>query len=90
MNRSIFRAASRQLRALNRSRSAVEVPRRFASSAAFNWEDPLAAAELYTEEELAIQETARQYCQERLLPRVLGIYLLDRSLNMLPRMLLMG
>lgn len=42
--------------------------------ATFNWEDPLAASELYTEEELAIQDTARQYCQERLMPRVLGIH----------------
>jgi glutaryl-CoA dehydrogenase len=38
----------------------------------FNWQDPLLASELYTEEELAIQDTARQYCQERLQPRVLG------------------
>lgn len=41
---------------------------------AFNWEDPLAASELYTQEELAVQDTARQYCQERLLPRVLGMF----------------
>ena len=46
------------------------VSRRAASS--FNWEDPLAAQELFTEEEQAIQETARSYCQERMLPRVLG------------------
>lgn len=38
----------------------------------FNWEDPLVASELYTGEELAVQDTARRYCQERLLPRVLG------------------
>lgn len=79
MNRSIFRAASRQLlRTLNRPSSASVsrelCNRRFASSVTFNWEDPLAAAELYTEEELAIQETARQYCQERLQPRVLEAY----------------
>ena len=40
---------------------------------ALNWEDPLDAASLFTEEELAIQETARSYCQERMLPRVLGM-----------------
>ena len=40
--------------------------------AAFNWEDPLNSASLFTEEELAIQETAKSYCQERMLPRVLG------------------
>ena len=39
---------------------------------AFNWEDPLDSASLFTEEELAIQETAHSYCQERILPRVLG------------------
>ncbi|CRG83004.1 glutaryl-CoA dehydrogenase [Talaromyces islandicus] len=48
--------------------------RRASSVAAFNWEDPLAASELFTEEELAIQDTARQYCQERLQPRVLEAY----------------
>lgn len=40
--------------------------------AAFNWQDPLDAASLFTEEELAIQETAKAYCQERMLPRILG------------------
>ena len=39
----------------------------------FNWEDPLDSASLFTEEELAIQETANSYCQERMYPRVLGI-----------------
>ena len=38
---------------------------------AFNWEDPLAANNLLTEEELAIAETAERYCQERMAPRVL-------------------
>jgi glutaryl-CoA dehydrogenase len=74
-------AATRQLQALNKTQgvrpllhrgSAQSYSCRWASSAVFNWEDPLAASELYTEEELAIQDTARQYCQERLLPRVLG------------------
>lgn len=40
---------------------------------AFDWEDPLDSASLFTTEELAIQETARSYCQEYLLPRVLGM-----------------
>jgi glutaryl-CoA dehydrogenase len=74
----MLRAASRQFTSSKRLHNVGNLPRsiihpRWASSIAFNWEDPLAAAELYTEEELAIQETARQYCQERLLPRVLGI-----------------
>lgn len=74
INRSAFRAATRQIRASVRP----SVTRRQASSssATFDWEDPLAAKELYTEEELAIQDTARQYCQERLFPRVLGGLLL--------------
>ena len=38
----------------------------------FNWEDPLDSNNLFTEEELAIQDTAKSYCQERMLPRVLG------------------
>ncbi|KAL2009110.1 hypothetical protein VTN00DRAFT_7304 [Thermoascus crustaceus] len=80
MNRSVFRAASRHFLSANRARNAAITSTRsirgcrYASSRAFNWEDPLAAAELYTEEELAIQDTARQYCQERLLPRVLDAY----------------
>ena len=40
---------------------------------ALNWEDPLDSASLWTEEELAISETAKSYCQERMLPRVLGL-----------------
>ncbi|KAH7383073.1 acyl-CoA dehydrogenase/oxidase [Cadophora sp. MPI-SDFR-AT-0126] len=40
----------------------------------FNWEDPLNAASLFTEEELAISEMAEAYCQERMLPRVLQAY----------------
>lgn len=41
---------------------------------AFDWTDPLNANNLFTEEELAISETAESYCQERLLPRVLDAY----------------
>jgi hypothetical protein len=40
----------------------------------FNWEDPLGSQNLLTEEELAVAETAESYCQERMLPRVLGRY----------------
>lgn len=40
----------------------------------FDWEDPLDVASLFTNEELAIQETARSYCQDRLLPRILGMW----------------
>ncbi|KAL8735612.1 MAG: hypothetical protein Q9166_000781 [cf. Caloplaca sp. 2 TL-2023] len=40
----------------------------------FNWEDPLDSDSLFTEEELAIQDTAKSYAQDRLLPRVLDAY----------------
>jgi hypothetical protein len=70
MNRSILRAAVRSIQAGPTSVAG----RRYASSAVFNWEDPLAAAELFTEEELAIQDTARQYCQDKLAPRILGMH----------------
>jgi glutaryl-CoA dehydrogenase len=48
--------------------------RQYTSATAFNWEDPLDLNSLLTEEEQAIQETARSYCQERLLPRVLEAF----------------
>lgn len=38
----------------------------------FDWKDPLNSNSLLTEEEQAISETAEAYCQERMLPRVLG------------------
>jgi glutaryl-CoA dehydrogenase len=41
---------------------------------AFDWTDPLNAKSQFTEEEVAISETAEAYCQERMLPRVLGKY----------------
>lgn len=48
-----------------------------ASGPAFNWEDPLNATALLTDEELAIAETAERYCQERMAPRVLGTFTID-------------
>ncbi|KAI9735837.1 MAG: hypothetical protein M1834_001302 [Cirrosporium novae-zelandiae] len=68
MYRSLLRRAPRPVRsvALGRRYAHTPVP--------FSWEDPLTSSSLLTEEELAIQETARSYCQERLLPRVLDAY----------------
>ncbi|KAI5793743.1 acyl-CoA dehydrogenase/oxidase [Peziza echinospora] len=40
----------------------------------FSWQDPLRLSEALSEDEIAISETARQYCQEQLLPRVLQAY----------------
>lgn len=52
----------------------ARIGRRYASTpSAFDWKDPLGANNLYTEDELAIAETAESYCQERMLPRVLGV-----------------
>jgi glutaryl-CoA dehydrogenase len=39
--------------------------------AAYDWQDPLKMESLLTDEELSIQETARQYAQDKLVPRVL-------------------
>lgn len=53
--------------------SFASIGRRYAHAPlVFNWEDPLDSASLFTQEELAIQESAHSYCQERMAPRVLG------------------
>ena len=44
------------------------------AATAFDWQDPLSAKSLLTEDELAISETAERYCQEQLLPRLEGAY----------------
>ncbi|KAK3191975.1 hypothetical protein K4F52_002018 [Lecanicillium sp. MT-2017a] len=71
----MFRPA---LRSLPKTTAALRpaATRTFASASGptFNWEDPLASKNLFTEEELAIGETAERYCQERMLPRVLQAY----------------
>jgi glutaryl-CoA dehydrogenase len=40
----------------------------------FNWEDPFLMEEQLTEEERLVRDTARQYAQEKLLPRVQEAY----------------
>jgi len=71
MFKSLQRQSARQLQNLTkaplaaRSYSAV-------TKEPFNWKDPLGSSNLFTEDELAIAETAEAYCQERMLPRVLG------------------
>lgn len=48
--------------------------RAFASKpkfARFDWTDPLNLESLLTEDEISIRDTARNYCQAKLLPRVL-------------------
>ena len=43
---------------------------RFASTVSFNWKDPLNLESRLSEEEIMIRDTAYNYCQEKLLPRV--------------------
>ncbi len=42
--------------------------------AGFSWEDPFLFEQMLTEEERMVRETARQYAQEKLQPRVTGMY----------------
>jgi hypothetical protein len=63
--------ATRQLLAPSR---ASYLTRRCASTATFDWKDPLGTNNNFTEDELAIAETAEAYSQEQLLPRVLGTF----------------
>lgn len=37
----------------------------------FNWQDPFLLDEQLTEEERLVKDTAREYCQEKLMPRIL-------------------
>ena len=41
-----------------------------AKKAAFKWEDPFNLEAELTEDERLIRDTAREYCQHKLLPRV--------------------
>ena len=49
----------------------AKAPDRPAGKAAFRWEDPFLLDEQLTEEERLIQESARAFCQEKLMPRIL-------------------
>ncbi len=51
--------------------AATVSPRKGATRAEFKWEDPLLLEDQLTEEERLVRDTARQYCQENLMPRVL-------------------
>ncbi|KAF1963337.1 glutaryl-CoA dehydrogenase-like protein [Byssothecium circinans] len=72
MFRPLCRNASRQFKTTGAS--AAIGKRYLHASVPFDWKDPLGASNLYTEDELAIAETAESYCQERILPRVLDAY----------------
>ncbi|QDS78103.1 hypothetical protein FKW77_004078 [Venturia effusa] len=70
----ICRHAARQLRTATSRNASLRQRRYLHAPVAFDWKDPLGAANMYTEDELAIAETAESYCQERMLPRVLEAY----------------
>jgi len=54
------------------SRTAVQTrPAEPAAIASFDWADPLFFEDLLSEEERLIRDSARAYCQEKLMPRVL-------------------
>lgn len=71
MFRPLCRHTAQQLR--HTGRSAVVGSRQLHTPVSFDWKDPLGSNNLFTEEEIAIAETAESYCQERMLPRVLGM-----------------
>ncbi len=46
---------------------------------AFAWDDPFMLEEQLTEDERMIRDTAREYCQEKLLPRVIEAYAHEKT-----------
>jgi glutaryl-CoA dehydrogenase len=54
-----------------RAAAAAATPHSTAGKAEFSWEDPLLLEEELSEEERLVRDTARQYAQERLMPRIL-------------------
>jgi len=44
------------------------------AEASFNWEDPLLLDSQLTDEERMIRDAARSYCQDKLAPRVLEVF----------------
>lgn len=71
MFKPLIRFSGKQLAAAARP-VAVRTYAAAATTTTFQWNDPLGSNNLLTEEELAVSETAESYCQEQLLPRVLG------------------
>jgi glutaryl-CoA dehydrogenase len=49
-------------------------PTKAAASAKFVWEDPFLIEEQLTEDERLVRESARAYCQDKLMPRVLEAF----------------
>jgi glutaryl-CoA dehydrogenase len=53
------------------SRTATQARPAEPAAASFDWADPLLFEDMLSEEERLVRDSARAYCQERLLPRVL-------------------
>jgi glutaryl-CoA dehydrogenase len=58
---------------------AQSVPVSSHAPAQFSWDDPFLLDQQLTEEERLIRDTARQYAQEKLLPRVTEAYLNEET-----------
>jgi glutaryl-CoA dehydrogenase len=58
--------------------AATASPAKGAPRAEFRWEDPLLLEDQLSEEERLVRDTARQYCQEKLMPRVLEAHRHER------------
>src|SRR5579885_3873627 len=58
--------------------AATASPSTGAARAEFKWEDPLLLEDQLTEEERLVRDTARQYCQEKLMPRILEAHRHER------------
>lgn len=54
--------------------SAFPHPHHVSDFAKFDWQDPMRLNSLLTDEEAAIQETAHNFCQETLKPKVIEMY----------------
>ena len=51
------------------------------NKASFNWDDPLLLDQQLTETERMVRDTARAYCQDKLLPRVQQAYLGQKAVE---------
>ncbi|MBI3452251.1 MAG: acyl-CoA dehydrogenase [Rhodospirillales bacterium] len=54
--------------------AAVAAPTKVSAKPEFNWEDPFLLDAQLTEDERMIRDSARDYCQEKLMPRVLEAF----------------
>ena len=54
------------------TQAAAKIAGASAGRAEFKWEDPLLLEDQLTEEERLVRDTAREYCQDKLMPRVIA------------------